>query len=342
MATGLDQSIDQYLSGRGSPMAGLGSTFVAAGRKYGVDPRMLVGIGVIESGAGKAMKNRNNFANWGVHRGQEYDSYGAAIEDLARGLRSGYLDHGLDSPEQIVTRYAPSSDGNNEHAWASTVSGVIRQLGGKSANLALQPQAPPTTVGQVARQAQAEQPVYDPLRFSSSVRDQFIAGGGRIDLGGLPQTQQASFTQSPLKLAPTDQVQARGIVSPGGDLKDPASVNANPILKAASTQIGKPYVFGSGPSTASFDCSDLIQWSYGQAGIQLPRTTYQQVKVGREVDVGKEPLHPGDLIFPSAHHVVMYVGDGKVIAAPHTGTVVQYQPLSRFGKLYAVRRVLPG
>jgi cell wall-associated NlpC family hydrolase len=105
--------------------------------------------------------------------------------------------------------------------------------------------------------------------------------------------------------------------------------------------VGKPYVFGSGPNTDSFDCSDLIQWAYAQQGIELPRTTFDQIKVGKAINPNNiKGLKPGDLIFPTDHHVVMYVGGGKVIAAPHTGTVVQYQPLSRFGKLLAVRRVI--
>jgi cell wall-associated NlpC family hydrolase len=141
------------------------------------------------------------------------------------------------------------------------------------------------------------------------------------------------------KQLPTEAVQQLGLVDPNGHLQDPAGVNTNLAVKAASTQIGKPYVFGSGPSTSSFDCSDLIQWSYKQMGISLPRTTWEQVKIGRAVDPSKG-LQPGDLVFPSPHHVVMYVGNGQVIAAPHTGTVVQYQPISQFGKLYAVRRVL--
>src|SRR6188508_321634 len=119
--------------------------------------------------------------------------------------------------------------------------------------------------------------------------------------------------------------QKKGIVDPGGSLNPvdlpPGDLGA--LLSAAQSQLGKPYVFGSGPDTKSFDCSDLIQWAYGQIGIHLPRVTYDQIKVGRSVK-GK-PLRPGDLIFPHAGHVVMYVGNGKVIAAPHTGTVVQYQ-----------------
>ena len=137
---------------------------------------------------------------------------------------------------------------------------------------------------------------------------------------------------------------ATKLVSPGGSI-EPVDIAAEPgapvntgLLKAAESQLGKPYVFGSGPSTDSFDCSDLIQWAYKQIGINIPRTTFDQIKVGRSVK-GK-PLKPGDLVFPSNHHVVMYVGNGKVIAAPYTGTVVQYQPLSRFGSLLDVRRVL--
>jgi cell wall-associated NlpC family hydrolase len=100
--------------------------------------------------------------------------------------------------------------------------------------------------------------------------------------------------------------------------------------------LGKPYVFGSGPGTDSFDCSDLIQWTYRQIGINLPRVTYDQLKEGRSVKGQK--LQPGDLIFPHRGHVVMYVGGGKVIAAPYTGTVVQYQPVPQ--NPLEVRRIL--
>jgi len=146
-------------------------------------------------------------------------------------------------------------------------------------------------------------------------------------------------------MAGMDDVTARATkwVSPGGSVKplpeeEGGPAGANRLTRVAAQQLGKPYVFGSGPDTASFDCSDLIQWAYKQIGVSLPRTTFEQINVGRSVK-GKA-LQPGDLVFPSNHHVVMYVGDGKVIAAPHTGTVVQYQPLSRFGSLLDVRRVL--
>jgi len=112
------------------------------------------------------------------------------------------------------------------------------------------------------------------------------------------------------------------------------------VLAAAHEQVGKPYVFGSGPDTSSFDCSDLIQWAYKQVGINIPRVTGDQINVGQPVKWGQ--FQPGDLIFSNGGgHVVMYVGGGKVIVAPRTGTVVQYQPVSRFKNSFVgARRIV--
>ena len=69
-------------------------------------------------------------------------------------------------------------------------------------------------------------------------------------------------------------------------------------------------------------------------------TTYSILKLGRSVK-GK-PLRPGDMVVVNhGKHVVLYVGGGKVAAAPHQGEPVQYQDLSRFtGSIVDVRRVL--
>jgi len=277
-------------------------------------------------------------------------SYDVGVKRTASLLKSGYpaLASALASGQVSFQDPAVQADLNRWVSGKRTpgvspyVSGIAKAFG---ANL---PAAQVTGVGSGSLVPPGstptpppapQPPVFNPQLFGQNILQQFATGGGRINIGSLPQIRQASFTQSPLKAVPPEQAQQQGIVSPGGSLQDPTGADANLAVKAASTQIGKPYVFGSGPSTSSFDCSDLIQWSYKQMGIDLPRTTFQQVKVGQAVDP-RQGLQPGDLIFPSPHHVVMYVGDGKVIAAPHTGTVVQYQPLSQFGKLYAVRRVL--
>ncbi len=96
------------------------------------------------------------------------------------------------------------------------------------------------------------------------------------------------------------------------------------VLAAARAELGSPYVYGSeGPDT--FDCSGLVQYVFGVAGIPLPRTAAQQQKSSTRVSTPQ----PGDLVFfgSPATHVGIYVGNGQMIDAPHTGDVVKVQPL---------------
>lgn len=115
------------------------------------------------------------------------------------------------------------------------------------------------------------------------------------------------------------------------------------ILAFAHAQVGQPYVWGGeSRKEGGFDCSGLLDAAYRAAGIDLPgRLTSQSIlRLGRSVK-GKS-LRPGDMIVSNGgRHVVMYVGGGKVIAAPRRGEPVQYQPLSRFqGDIVDIRRVL--
>ncbi|MBM7716017.1 NlpC/P60 family protein [Heyndrickxia sporothermodurans] len=86
---------------------------------------------------------------------------------------------------------------------------------------------------------------------------------------------------------------------------------------------GWGYVWaGNNPSTG-FDCSGLMQWAYAKAGIQLPRTSYEQYKFSQRIT--EDELQPGDLIFFSTDtyapvtHVGMYVGNGKMYDSNHSG-----------------------
>ncbi|MFF9276181.1 C40 family peptidase [Streptomyces griseosporeus] len=106
----------------------------------------------------------------------------------------------------------------------------------------------------------------------------------------------------------------------------PASGRAAAALAAARSALGKPYVWGAnGPS--GFDCSGLMQWSYAQAGVALPRTSQAQRYAGRQVPLSQ--AQPGDLVVyrSDASHVGMYVGNGQVIHAPYPGAPVRYDPV---------------
>lgn len=106
-----------------------------------------------------------------------------------------------------------------------------------------------------------------------------------------------------------------------------ASSKAAAVVSLAKQQVGKPYVWGAaGPD--KFDCSGLVQYVYqNAAGINLPRTTYDQVKVGQTVPL--DQLQAGDLVFwgseTAPYHVAIYIGNNQYVnsATPDQGTILQ-------------------
>jgi cell wall-associated NlpC family hydrolase len=108
----------------------------------------------------------------------------------------------------------------------------------------------------------------------------------------------------------------------------PSSDQAAVAVRAAMSQIGKPYVWaGSGP--ASYDCSGLTMSSWRQAGVLMGHSAADQYASFKHVST--DQLQPGDLVFfgHPIHHVGMYVGGGMMVHAPETGELVQVSPVSR-------------
>jgi cell wall-associated NlpC family hydrolase len=108
-------------------------------------------------------------------------------------------------------------------------------------------------------------------------------------------------------------------------------------VAAAEAQVGWPYVWG-GESRAEggFDCSGLIDYAYEAAGLRLPGRPTAADLWRLAAPESPDALLPGDLVFAGAasgspHHVGMYVGGGTVVAAPHTGAEVRYEPLAGGG-----------
>ena len=96
--------------------------------------------------------------------------------------------------------------------------------------------------------------------------------------------------------------------------------------------LGVPYRWGgSGPS--GFDCSGLVRYVYKRFGVDLPHSSYADFDLGRRV--GRWALTPGDLVFFSGlGHVGLYVGHGRFIHAPHSGTRVQISRLRDWSGSY--------
>ena len=126
------------------------------------------------------------------------------------------------------------------------------------------------------------------------------------------------------------------------------SVAAQTAMSWALGQIGTPYSWGGGDAngptfgfaqganTRGFDCSGLTLFAYGKAGIALDHYTGSQYNQGLRVS-RFEDLQPGDLMFfatdladeSTIHHVAIYLGNGQMVEAPHTGDVVKVSPARR-------------
>lgn len=97
---------------------------------------------------------------------------------------------------------------------------------------------------------------------------------------------------------------------------------AQTVINYGLAEVGEPYVYGAeGPD--AFDCSGLMLYIFAKVGINLPRTAAQQQKAVTRVATPQA----GDLVFYGnpAHHVALYVGGGKMLAAPHRGANVRVQ-----------------
>ncbi len=129
---------------------------------------------------------------------------------------------------------------------------------------------------------------------------------------------------------------------PGVGVAPAATEVGRAALAEAVRQIGKPYVWGA-VGADSFDCSGLTQWAYARAGVGLPRVAAEQWYAGAHISLGD--LAAGDLLFwatdpanpATIHHVAIYAGNGQMVAAPHSGALVQLQPVYLAGYIGAVR-----
>jgi len=127
--------------------------------------------------------------------------------------------------------------------------------------------------------------------------------------------------------------------------KHQVRVVRNKIIKTAKAQIGDAYRAGhSGPN--AFDCSGLVRYVFKQVtGKTLPHYSKAQYKQARKIK--KSEALPGDLVFffeKGAHHVGIYIGNGKMIDAPRVGEKVRISPISGswWGRSYTgMGRVLP-
>jgi len=109
-------------------------------------------------------------------------------------------------------------------------------------------------------------------------------------------------------------------------------------LKFALKQIGDKYVFGA-DGMVYWDCSGLTMRAFEAAGVSLPHSSAAQSRMGKSVPFNKK--QPGDLLFfgRPVSHVAIYLGGGRMVHAPRTGSRVKVAEANLGHKpLVAVRR----
>lgn len=102
------------------------------------------------------------------------------------------------------------------------------------------------------------------------------------------------------------------------------------VVGLALAQLGTPYSWGGNTPERGFDCSGLVQYTYNNAGVPVPRTAIEQRTQASSKNIVN--LLPGDLLFfqlddREREHVAIYLGAGEFIHAPSTGSSVRLESI---------------
>lgn len=205
------------------------------------------------------------------------------------------------------------------------------------------PEAVTSIVNRMASiQYQIENLTTRPATTTGSATAAITGGDGTTPKAG---TTAAAFATT-LTQAVRQATTAIPAAAPTAAAAVPATSNAtsgpdgDDVIAAAKKYLGIPYVWG-GTSNSGLDCSGLVQRTFADVGIDLPRVSRDQAKSGTPVASLAE-AQPGDLVaFGSpVDHIAIYLGNNQILEAPQPGKNVQITEMYRTPT--AIRRIVPG
>jgi cell wall-associated NlpC family hydrolase len=242
-----------------------------------------------------------------VNRQQLIDSLRTAEDNLKTQLAV------LDQSKQAATKQADDLKQRQDDAQqaADHLQDVKSHVDGELATLVQQAQE---------AQAQAER------EAAQRAAEQAASGSPNSDPSSGPSSSPSppSSSSDPADNPPgTIYIPTRPV--PPGPAPDPDTEGAKKAIEFAKAQLGKPYVWGAaGPD--AYDCSGLTMQAWKAGGVTMDHWTGSQYAQSRPISLTE--VQPGDLIFYNQmQHVALYLGDGKIIHAPHTGATVQIEDM---------------
>lgn len=326
-------------------------------RQRGLDPRAVLAIASVEGGFnGSVGDHGTSFGPFQLHEGgalprgignpNQWANSRAGIAyalnriaGVAGGLRGRAAVQAISSRfERPANVPAEISKAMSRYGGTGASSSGLSNLGGL------------TSAGLSGGNPNAEAVAMQMLQSAQQMSQPAAPG----QAGQPPTTTNLSMFSNPESLLAMSALNASAqqniSLSPGGKLTvanaDPGSPEDIAAVKLAEHYLGTPYVYG-GDKPGGFDCSGLLQYVWAKNGVNIPRTTYQQWSAGKAVDLhnlqpgdavfyrGSDPMVQGGKVLPG--HVAMYIGNGKVIQAPHTGADVQITSLNAMGPAMGAR-----
>jgi cell wall-associated NlpC family hydrolase len=149
----------------------------------------------------------------------------------------------------------------------------------------------------------------------------------RADPGDVPPALDPTPTNVDPIVPPLPVVHAARVRKPASVVRRALHIPlGDKVVKYAKHLVGVRYVYGGNSPASGFDCSGLVRYVYGHFGVRLAHSSFAQFASGLRVSRGA--LKPGDLVFfDGLGHVGIYVGSGRFIHAPHSGSRVRIESL---------------
>jgi cell wall-associated NlpC family hydrolase len=131
----------------------------------------------------------------------------------------------------------------------------------------------------------------------------------------------------------------------------PANKGAGRVIETAQQYVGVRYEPGGTSPATGFDASGFVQYVFARQGVQLPRTSQEQARVGTDVSPDWRSVSAGDLVMfandRQIDHVAIYAGQNRIIHSSASGGGVRFDDLSTprgewfMDHMVAARRVTP-